>query len=170
MLNQVPQGLRIGARGMVLRHPNAMDCRVYRRRVVRTAGAEAGDMGGAPTLGGLGVMDTEDEPQVDYDDLGAGKVLFGGQNYAGAEMSDRRDFAEAAEAEAMVEPITEGGFSCKDGDLVMVMPGAGVVVTYEVTSVLNTVNIPPFLEKYRLSPQGDLMFLPEVAAAMADRP
>lgn len=113
MLNQVPQGLRIGARGMVLRHPNAMDCRVYRRRVVRTAGAEAGDMGGAPTLGGLGVMDTEDEPQVDYDDLGAGKVLFGGQNYAGAEMSDRRDFAEAAEAEAMVEPITEGASAAR---------------------------------------------------------
>ncbi len=74
----------------------------------------------------------------------------------------------------MIEPVADPvdgvpAFDIRDGDLIMVQPGDGVVIPYEVTNVLNLVNIPPFVTKYELSAQGDLMFLPEVAADQAQR-
>lgn len=169
MLNAVPTGLRIAARAMVTRHPNAMDCQVWRRQVQRTAGAESGAAGGLPTLGGLTVMESDDEPQSDYVLLGEGKLLFTGL-YERTTMADSKDSPMAAGvSEALVEPAVLGAFELKDGDLVMAMPGAGVVITYECTNVLNTVNIPPYLPKYELSAQGDLMFVPGVADSQAGR-
>lgn len=169
MLNQAAAAMRVANRAMVTRHRNAMDCQVYRKTVTRTAGAESGSLGGLPSLGGMGVIDSEDEAQVDFTLLGEGKVLFT-QRYEGSTLADRRDNAEATTGEALIEPNEEGAFEPKDGDLIMAMPGAGVVITYEVSRVLNVVNIPPYVAKYELEPQGDLMFLPEVAASQADRP
>lgn len=168
MLNQVPNALRIANRVMVMRHPNSMDCQLMRKAVTRTAGAEGGLLHNLPTLGGLGVMDNEDEAEVEYSPLGNGRVLFVGR-YAGSTLSDRRDNAEAEVGEAMIEPETEGAFEPRDGDLVMAMPGGGVVITYEVTKVFNAVNIPPYLPRYELTPQGDMTFIPGVADSIADR-
>ena len=161
MLNQVPNGMRVAQRGVVLRHPNAMDCQVWRRRVTRTDGAD-GELGGLPTLGGIGVTDSEDEPESDYELLGSGKVLFTG-GYEGSVLQDNKDSAEGITGIALIEPLEAGSFTPKDSDLVMAMPGGGVVIPYEVTNVLNTVNIPPYVAKYELSPQGDLLFVPGVA-------
>jgi hypothetical protein len=161
--------MRLAARSMVLRHPNAFDCQVWRRVVQRTEGAESGSAGGLPTLGGLTVMDPDDEPESDYSLMGEGKTLFTG-NYEQSPMTDNRDSPMAAGVgEALVEAVTPGEFELKKRDLVMVMPGAGVVITYECTDVLNTVNIPPYLPKYELSAQGDLMFVPGVADSQASR-
>lgn len=169
MLTNVPTQLRVAARQMVMRHPNSMDCAVYRKVVMRTAGAGAGDVGGLPTMGGMAVLDNEDEPQVDYVPLGEGKLLFGGI-YERTKLMDRRDAADQqASSEALVEPLILGAFEVKDSDLVMAMPGGGVVIPYEVVEVLNTVNIPPFLPKYMLAPQGDLLFDPDIAELQDDR-
>lgn len=171
MLNQVAVTMRRAHRAMVLRHPNALDCQVWRRAVTRTVGAEAGTLGGLPTLGGIAVMDSDDEVQAEYELLGTGKVLFTGM-YAGSQLSDRRDAAmpDADASLALIEPDDcAAGWEPKDGDLVMGMPGAGVVITWEVTSVMNTVNIPPYVPKYELSPQGDLLWIPGVSAAVEDR-
>lgn len=169
MLNEVPTALRKAARQMVTRHPNAIDCTVYRKTVTRTAGTEAGTIGGLPTLGGMAVLDNEDEAEVNFVPLGDGKVLFAGV-YEGTKMNDRRDAADQqASSEALFEPETLGAFELKDSDLVMVMPGAGVVIPYEVVEVKNTVNIPPYLPKYMLAPQGDLMFDADIAAEQAAR-
>lgn len=170
MLNQVPIAARTAARVMTMRHPNAMACQVMRKNVTRTTGAESGNMGGLPTLGGLGVLDSQEEVEADYALLGDGFVLFTGV-YERTEMVDRKDSPEQmAVSEAMVEPVQAGAWVPKDGDLVMVMPGGGVVLTYEVTKVMNTINIPPYAPKYELSALGDLMFVPGVEQAMADRP
>lgn len=160
MLNQVSNGMRVAQRGVVMRHPNAMDCQVWRRRVNRTEGAN-GELGGLPTLGGIGVTDSEDEPESDYELLGSGKVLFTGR-YEGSTMQDNKESAEATTGVALIEPLEIDAFTPKDSDLVMAMPGGGVVIPYEVTNVLNTVNIPPYVAKYELSPQGDLLFAPGV--------
>jgi hypothetical protein len=169
MLNQVPIAMRIAARAMVMRHPNSIDCQVWRRQVTRTAGAASGSAGGLPTLGGLTVMDSDDEPQVDYSLLGDAKVHFTGL-YERTTLADAKDSAVAQTvSESLIEPVVEGAFEPKDGDLVMVMPGAGVVITYEVTNVLNTVNIPPFLPKYELGMQGDMVFVPGVSDSLDDR-
>lgn len=158
MLTAVPNALRIAARAMVTRHPNAFEAQVMRRNVTRTAGAEAGEAGGLPTLGGLAVMDPEDEAEVEYSLLGTARVLFTTM-YEPSTMADNRESPEAAaNALALIEPDLPGAFEPKDGDLVMLMPGAGVVIPYEVTNVLNQVNIPPYVPKYELSAQGDLSF------------
>jgi hypothetical protein len=170
MLTQVPQALRVAARAMVTRHRNAFDAQVFRRTVTRTAGAESGQGGGRPTLGGLAVMDPEDEAEVDYVPLGNAKVLFTGQ-YEDTTLSSRRDFAEQmATSTALIEPDTQGAFEPKNGDLVMLFPGGGVVVPYEVTGITATVNIPPYVPRYELSAQGDLMFADVVAQSQAGRP
>jgi hypothetical protein len=174
MLNRVPEGMRRANRTVVTRHPNRVECTVWRRVVARTAGAESGNAAGRPTLGGLTVMDPEDEAQIELQPLGDAWVLFVSQ-YERQTMNAARDAPETVPAgEAMIEPVAEPvdgvpAFDIKDGDLVMVMPGDGVVIPYEVTNVLNLVNIPPFVTKYELSAQGDLMFLPDVAQSQEDR-
>lgn len=169
MLNQVPQALRAANRTMVLRHPNSMPCQVWRKVVTRTLGAGPDLVGGIPTLGGMAVLDPEDEAQVDYTMIGAGMVLFAGV-YEGTKLSDARDAPEAmATALAMIEPDEAGAFEPKDSDLIMAMPGGGVVIPYEVTNVVNAVNIPPYVPKYELSAQGDLMFAAGLAAEQAAR-
>lgn len=155
MLNQVPNGMRVAQRGVVLRHPNAFDCQVWRKRTNRVHGAD-GELGGIPTLGGIGVTDTEDEAEFGYELLGEGKALFTGR-YEGTTMQDNKESAESVTGVALIEPVEVDAFTPKDGDLVMLLPGAGVVIPYEVTNVLNTVNIPPYVAKYELSPQGNLL-------------
>lgn len=168
MLTQVPTAIRVGVRAMTMRHPNAMPCMVYRRVVTRAAGAGVELVGGLPTLGGLTVMDNEDEVETDYPLLGEARILFAGA-YQPMQMGDRRDFNEAALGEATIEPMVEGAFECKDGDLVMVMPGGGVVIPYEVTKVIGVVNIPPYVPKYEVAPQGDLLSIEAVAESLAAR-
>jgi hypothetical protein len=158
MLNAVPNALRTAARAQVMRHPNAFEAEIQRRQVTRSFGAESGIAGGLPTLGGIAVMDGEDEAEVAYRVLGSAHVLFTSA-YEGTTIADRGDAAEPTEVVmAMIEPDVLGAFDVKDGDLVMLMPGAGVVITYEVTNVINAVNIPPYVPKYELSVQGDLGF------------
>lgn len=156
MHNQAAIAMRVANRNVVMRHPNAMECQVHRKTVVRTVGAEAGPLGGLPSLGGMGVMDNEDEAQVDYEVIGSGRVLFVGR-YEGSTLADARDNAEALLGEALIEPDVDGAFEPRDGDLVMAMPGGGVVITFEVTKVFNYVNIPPYVPRYELSPQGDML-------------
>lgn len=168
MLTNVPTAYRVAIRAKVMRHPNSMPCEVWRKRVTRTMGAEDGSMGGLPTLGGIGILDPEDEAEVDYDLLGEGRVLFAA-TYEPSTLSDRRDTAQQGMAEASIEPDTEGAWEPKDSDLVMCLPGGGAVLTYEVTRVINTVNIPPYVAKVELQAQGELMFVPWVAANQAGR-
>ena len=67
MLTNVPSAVNRMARNVVINHPNTWECQVFRKRVTRTDGAP---VGGLPTMGGLGVLDSEDEESIDYDHLG----------------------------------------------------------------------------------------------------
>jgi hypothetical protein len=163
MLNAVAVAMRTANRATVLRHPNSIDAQVWRRQVVRTAGAEAGSIGGLPTLGGAMVMDSEDEDDVEFEKIGDAKVLFT-ENYQGTTLADNRASAEATEVRlALIEPVEKDAFEPKDGDLVYLLPGADVVIPMEVTKVLSMVEIPPYVVKYELSAQGDLLFEPGLA-------
>ena len=156
MLNRIPEGMRRAARTVAMNNPSAIECQVYRKIITRTEGAEAGEFGGQPTLGGLGVLTNEEEEEVDYHPIGDAKVLFVEQ-YQPTKLHDTRDSSDArAESDALIVPVVENSFDLKDGDLVMVMPGAGIVIPYEVISVVSTVEIPPYVPKVRLAAQGDL--------------
>jgi hypothetical protein len=164
MLNQVAEALRARARLITLNHPNSMDCEVWRKTVKRTFGAGAQPIGGLPTLGGIAVLDPEDETEPEYECIGEGKVQFC-NIYERTTMHDSRESAEQQEvAEALIEPLMPCAFEPKDSDLVMAFPGGGAVIPYEVTRVINTANIPPYAPKYELRAQGDLVFDPSIKA------
>ena len=67
MLNSVPKAINDAARTVTLRHPNRMDATVWRKEVNRTA---SGEVGGMPNIGGVGVLDSEDEADYSYEPVG----------------------------------------------------------------------------------------------------
>lgn len=162
MLNIVPTTLNRAARIVVLRHPNRQECLVMRKVVKRVAPAGE-EMGGLPTLGGMGVLDAEDEADVDYEHAGWGLALFTGI-YDGSAVNDAGSNPIPASArEAIVEPEVEGEFQVEKGDLVMLTPGGEVVLPYEVVGVSSTVDIPPYTRKLILNARDDLFRIPAAA-------
>lgn len=162
MLNNVPTQINRSVRLVTLRHPNAMDCTVWRKQVNRTAAAEPLEMGGLPTLGGLGMLDSEDEADFSFVELGDAKIVFAGQFLGeGANWNDAETGlnypAPPMEAliECLVEPGQPGYFLPDKPDMVSVEPGNGMVVLYEVIGATGSVNIPPYTRKLVLAPRQD---------------
>jgi hypothetical protein len=159
MLNNVPTQINRSARLVTLRHPNAMDCTVFRKQINRTA---ATSMGGMPTIGGLGVIDSEDEADYTYVELGDAKIVFTGQfqtqgnNFV--EDESGLNYAESpieALVECVLDPAAQGYFVLTSKDMVMVEPGGGFALAYEVAGETGSVNIPPYTKKFLLSPRQD---------------
>lgn len=170
MLSNVPNAIRTATRQMVMKHPNAYDCEVFRKASPRTFGADGQTLGGMPTLGGMAVMNNDDEAEVDYVPLGPARMLFTGVMQP-IKLADSRDFPESAPTgEAMVVPAEEDAFELRNGDLVVATPGSGVGIPYTVTNVLTMLHIPPYVQRVELSQQGEAAFDPDIAAMLDDRP
>lgn len=167
MLTSVPRAINAASRQVVLRHPNAFECVVSRKRVSRVetdpVTGNASEMGGDPTLGGMGVLRNEDEADFDYEELGAAKLLYAAP-YAQRDTIDR-DNAQVPEIErevlieATAEPGTPGHFVADTADLVVITLAPGVVMAYEVGTVRGTVNIPPYTRRLILNPRDDLAYV-----------
>lgn len=162
MLTNVPLGVAHNTRQVVLNHPNSMECDVYRKRVLRTeaaSGGGPGEMGGAPTLGGMGVLKNEDEAEFDYVLVGEAKVLFAGIQQQ-ASINDRDNAPEAAMQEAQIASLAKPGtpefFEADNQDLIALKVGLGVVLAFTVEDVMGNVLIPPYTRKYLLQPRDDL--------------
>jgi hypothetical protein len=161
MLNNVPIQVNRITRQIVLRHPNAMPCTVQRKTVNRTAGTSEG---GLPTLGGAGVLDSEDEADFTYSDLGAASILFADIYTPDiGNMSDDDSvpiYAEGmiqAQVECVVDPTNSAYFFADKHDLVIATPGAGIIIPYEVVGVTSKGNIPPYTRLLLLNPREDLL-------------
>lgn len=162
MLNNVPVGVAHNTRQVVLYHPNSMECDVYRKRVLRTEvgpGGQPSTMGGAPTLGGMGVLKNEDEAEFDYVLVGEAKVLFAGIVQP-ASINDRGNAPEADMREAQIASLAAPGspdfFEADNQDLIALKVGFGVVLAFTVEDVIGNVLIPPYTRKYLLQPRDDL--------------
>jgi hypothetical protein len=176
VLNSVPTNANFSKRQVVLRHPNAWDCLVYRKQVKRQEiiGGQPSTMGDFPTLGGLGVLDSEDEADFDYVELGEGKLRFLGP-FQQSDTVDRGDAqlqAQLSEAqiEAIAEPTDPAYFTVEKHDIVIAMPGGGIGLAYEVAQVQGSINIPPYNRRYLLSPRDDLHYLDPFASEPAAEP
>jgi hypothetical protein len=73
MLNTVPEQLTKMARSVVINHPNAWNCEAYRKKMLRIDPVT--QIGGIPTLGGLSVLDSEDESAIEWEWIGNGFAL-----------------------------------------------------------------------------------------------
>lgn len=176
MLSIVPQTINASRRLVVLNHPNSMECEVWRRQVQRTAlvGDAPNDrLGGAPTIGGLGVLSAEDESEVTWIQIGDAKVLFGGIFQGTSEMDADNGLIPVQQSEAQIECILgaqdAGYFTVDRNDLIMALPGGGIVLTFEVVGETGSVNIPPYTRKYILNARDDLGYIPGISEAMEQR-
>ena len=157
MLNNVPLAIRRSVRAVTLNHPNRMTCTVYRKVITRTA---PDTLGGLPTLGGLGVLEDDDEADFDYQSLGDGVVVML-QVYQGGFRSDDNsllDNPNTSQQETLLEPLIDDGFTPKKHDLVSIVIG-DALLPYEITEITGTVNIPPFTQKYVLQLRDELVYV-----------
>lgn len=157
MLNNVPLAIRRSVRAVTLNHPNRMTCTVYRKVITRTA---PDTLGGLPTLGGLGVLEDDDEADFDYQSLGDGVVVML-QVYQGGFRSDDNsllDNPNTSQQETLLEPLIDDAFTPKKHDLVSIVIG-DALLPYEITEITGTVNIPPFTQKYVLQLRDELVYV-----------
>lgn len=160
MLNNVPTQMRRSGRLVTLRHPNAMDCTVWRKVINRSP--DSGTMGGLPNIGGLGVLDGEDEADYDYEEMGDAKIVFSGiwqgegSNWNDA---DTGPIYATPPVEALIEcilnPDDPNFFVVEKPDRITVEPGGGIVIPYEVIGENSNVSIPPYIRKYILAARSD---------------
>jgi hypothetical protein len=161
MLNNVPHQMNLMARNVTLRHPNNMDCEIYRKVVTRTAATETE---GYPTLGGMTVLDSEDESAIDWTDLGAGKLL-NCEPFQSAQMVNRDDGIDQATPEmyVMIEfvlpPTDPDAKVVGKHDVLMIEVSADVKIGYEVMEVDAVVNVPPYARRYRIEKRDLLFFI-----------
>lgn len=164
MLHNVPASINFSVRQVVLRHPNSMDCTVWRKEVKRVeldpATGLPSTMGGAPTLGGMGVLRSEDEVEYEYRELGAARMLFSGP-FQGNDMVERDDaILQQNLQEAQVASVADASmpeyFEADTGDMVLLDLGLGVVLAYDVATITGNIAIPPYTRKLVLNPRDDL--------------
>lgn len=154
MINNVPIKIMQATRAVTLKHPNSLDCVVYRKELLRS---DDESMGGLPTLGGMGVLKSEDEDEFEYARLGEGKILIHGR-FSGGDMSDRGDGITPDEPmqEASIVSLDALDFEPKKGDLVGVMPGGGVLIGFEIIGTTGNVSIYPYTTKFIIAPRDEL--------------
>lgn len=123
------------------------------------AGAPS-EMGGSPTLGGMGVLRSEDETEFEYEELGPGRMLYVGQHVQ-ADVIER-DNALLPEnlKEALVESVAAAGevghFVVDTGDIIFLDLGMAMLMPFEAVSIVGNINIPPYTRKVVLNPRDDL--------------
>lgn len=165
MLYQIPQNTQKTMRAVVLKHPNSMDVAIYRKVVKRKDLDPDSMLGGLPTLGGMGVLDSEDEDDFDMMPIGDARMLPC-EAFQPSSVVDRGDGVDGADgvwAYAMIEPLAAPDdpehFELKTHDFVFVVVWEGTYVGYEVVGREANINIPPFVARYVLNKRDDLQFL-----------
>jgi hypothetical protein len=114
-------------------------------------------IGGLPTVSGLTMLASDDEPDYEYVEVGDGKILFTGTFMGGANNTiDTDDGIIYAEApmEALIEFNDADNVPAKT-DMVMVYPAAEFVLAYEVAGVTSNTSIPPYTRKYMMISRQD---------------
>jgi hypothetical protein len=173
MIERIPVAVSLALRQVVLRHPRGLDCQVWRRVVTRPAAGMTGVMeqimGGLPTLGGMGVLSAEEEPSIEYQPLGAGRLLFCDTAPPMSMMNDRGTGTLAAETvdaqvEALASPGTPEHYTPTKGDLVLLLPGLGAVIAFTVEAVPTPTVIAPMVRRLTLQRRDDLSHLEPFAA------
>lgn len=158
MIKGAPLNIMKAARQVTLRHPNSIEARVWRRVLLRT-GSES--MGGIPTLGGVGVIDSDDEDDTDYDPVGECMVQLL-ERYEPSGFNDRETTVDMqypqtlALIECIKEPDDVDYFIAEKRDVVILDIGIGIQIGFEVVDMVSDVNISPYTRKYVLNKRDEL--------------
>lgn len=158
MLNNVPIAVSKMARNVIINHPNTWECQLYRKSVNRVGGAL---VGGLPTLGGMAVLNSEDEYDITFTHLGNGFALEA-EMFQPSAMMDRQDANNGANTEFkfLIEPEMMSGmpghFDVRNSDVMVLILADSVRLAFEIVGVETTLNIPPYVTRYIANRRGDL--------------
>lgn len=161
MLNRIPEQINKAARAVVLRHPNAFDAEVFRKVLNRSSDS---NVEGVPTLGGMAVLDSEDEPDVDWTDLGAAKLLTT-DHFDVSQLVDLDNAANASVPQmfAMIESLDPNANpdarEFQKHDIVFLSIADNVKIGYEIMAVDTNINISPFCRRYAIFRRDDLFYV-----------
>lgn len=166
MLYNVPENFKRMGDKVVRNHPNSWDVQVFKKVVMRAN--TTGTMGGLPNVGGIGVLDSQDEPEYTYEWLCNGWALRAEQFQPG-NMTDVRDAAIGGAEEFPYMIAVDRAPLVPDGPpndaqisnkcLVMFLIGEGpdaARLCFEVASTDSTMELPPFVPRYVLNRRDDL--------------
>jgi len=155
MLNNVPEAINKMARNVVINHPNSYNCIAVRKRVTRPGAV----VSGLPTLGGMGVISSDDEESIEWDLLGNGYALKA-DPFGVSQMMDRQDANNGSEDEFrfLIEPEEEGLFAIKKHDVIYLVFG-DVRLAFQIVGVETTSDIPPYTQRYVCNRRDDLHFV-----------
>ena len=164
MLEKIADQINAMTRNVVIRHPNTLNCLVYGMKVIRRGQDQ---YAGLPTMGGMGVMDEDDEVDYDYELKGWGYALPIDQ-FTPAPMVDRNDANTGPEDEFrfLIMPEAQSGekdfFTVSTHDIVMLILGMPEEVNtcpklaFEVVGRETTTNVPPYNIRYVCNRRDDL--------------
>lgn len=161
LANRLADGRSRLHRKNVLLHPFAFSGVVLRKRVERLSN---GVMGGLPTLGGLAVLDSEDEENISYDYVGNIKVIERDQ-FMGSAMVDLKDtLLGAVDTIAfLIEPDTEphqDPFDLKTHDVIYLFFGDDIKTStkkaYEIIRIEGAYNISPMIPIYQCNRRAEM--------------
>ena len=166
MLETVANQINQMTRNVVIRHPNTMNCFVYGMKVTRKE-EQGQEFAGLPTMGGLGVMDEDDEVEYEYVYKGDGYALPVEQ-FTPAPMVDRNDANVGPEDEFrfIIIPSANAGeedfFTISTHDVVYLLLGLPEnadtcpKLAFEVVGRETTTNVPPYNIRYVCNRRDDL--------------
>lgn len=158
MLTNVPDAINRMVRNVVLNHANSNLVQVIRKVITRDSDS---NLMGLPTIGGLGVLSSDDEENVEFEPLGNAYVLrVGGFN--SSIMMDRQDanngsediFLYLIEPEILINEV--GGFEIKKNDVFYYGLQGTAKLAFEIVAIETTSNIPPYTQRYICNRRDDL--------------
>lgn len=157
MLNNVPTSINKQVRNVVMNHPNRFLAVMVRKTVTRASDSE---LMGLPTIGGLGVLSSEDEESVAFESLGNAYALRADGMFAPAIMMERQDANNGSSDNFvfLIEPEDVNAFEIKKNDLLYLdLDGQRtVMVAFEIVVIETTTNIPPYTKRYICNRRDDL--------------
>lgn len=162
MLHNVTSGIGALTRNVVIKHPNTFNCELFRKVLLRK---DVGEFVGKPTMGGTGVLESDDEEKYEYKFIGPGYALPAVM-FEPAPIVDANDTnIGPTEFRFLLEPDAqfgeEGFWIPKTHDLVfLLIPNKEgdkhARLCFEVVGRETTTNIPPFNTRYICNRRDDL--------------
>lgn len=158
MLNNVPNSVNTLSRRVVINHPNTLNCNVVRKTLNRVGETL---MGGIPTLGGLGVLEDDDETNISWSIIGNAFAMRI-SDFEPSFMMDRGDANNGYgdEYRYLIEPEPEAddddSFEIKKDDVIYLLYEGGVKIALEIIEVETVSNIPPYTKRYVCNVRDDL--------------
>ena len=158
MRTNIAKGVNRMIRNVVINHRDSFECQVFRKIVNRN---DEPLSGGMPTIGGMGVLNADDEEDISWEFVGNGYALKT-DDHQPSPMMDRRDAHNSATSELrfLVEPKEPSGmpesFITKKHDVIYIVISDDVKLAFEIVDLESMTDIPPFSTRYVTNRRADL--------------